>query len=100
MVTSIANAINAYASTAKAGAGPKTAGPAGESFLELVKNAAEGAIETVGKGEQVSAAAAVGKADLLDVVSAISNAELTLQTVVTVRDKVVSAYQEIMRMPV
>jgi len=100
MVTSISNAINAYANTAKAAGAPAVAGEGGESFLDLVKGAAQGAIENIGKGERVSAAAAVGKADLLEVVSALSNAEVTLQTVVTVRDKVVSAYQEIMRMPV
>ncbi|WP_207476436.1 flagellar hook-basal body complex protein FliE [Arenibaculum pallidiluteum] len=100
MVTTVANAISAYANAAKAGSGPKAAGGPGESFLDLVKNAAEGAIENIGQSEKVSAAAAVGKADLLDVVSALSNAEVTLQTVVSVRDKVVNAYQEIMRMPV
>ncbi len=36
----------------------------------------------------------------MDVVQAVSNAELTLQTVVAVRDRVVNAYQEIMRMPI
>ena len=43
--------------------------------------------------------AAVGKADLNDVVQAVTNAEVTLQTVTAVRDKVLNAYQEILRMP-
>ncbi len=41
-----------------------------------------------------------GKADVRDVVAAVNNAELTLQTVVAVRDKVVSAYNEILHMPI
>ena len=52
------------------------------------------------RGEQVAAEAMVGQADLTDVVMAVNNAELTLQTVVAIRDKVVEAYQEIVRMPI
>jgi flagellar hook-basal body complex protein FliE len=48
----------------------------------------------------MSAKAVTGEADLTDVVTAVTNAELTLQTVVSVRDRLISAYQEIMRMPI
>ncbi|NBX04163.1 MAG: flagellar hook-basal body complex protein FliE, partial [Alphaproteobacteria bacterium] len=41
-----------------------------------------------------------GKVDLTDLVTAVSSAELTLNTVVAVRDKVINAYQEIIRMPI
>lgn len=41
-----------------------------------------------------------GAADLTDVVTAVGKAELTLQTVVAVRDKVIQAYQEVLRMPI
>ena len=41
-----------------------------------------------------------GTADMQDVVMAVSNAETALQTVVAVRDKVVTAYQEILQMPI
>jgi flagellar hook-basal body complex protein FliE len=41
-----------------------------------------------------------GKADIVDVVNAVNQAELTLDTVVAVRDKVVSAYQSILNMPI
>ena len=50
--------------------------------------------------ELATASAVAGEADLTDVVTAVSNAEMTLQTVVTVRDRVVAAYQEILRMPI
>ena len=48
----------------------------------------------------MSAAAIQNKADLTEVVTAITNAEVTLQTVVAVRDRMISAYQQIMRMPI
>ena len=44
--------------------------------------------------------AATGKADLVDVVTAVAAAEATLETVVTVRDQVIKAYQDILRMPI
>ena len=39
-------------------------------------------------------------AELVDIVTAVTNAEITLDTVVTLRDRVIQAYQEIIRMPV
>ena len=41
-----------------------------------------------------------GKANMTDVVTAVSSAELTVQTVTAVRDKVVAAYQEVLRMQI
>ena len=41
-----------------------------------------------------------GKANIVDVVNSVNSAELTLDTVVAVRDKVVQAYQSIMNMPI
>jgi flagellar hook-basal body complex protein FliE len=46
------------------------------------------------------AAQVQGKAELVDVVTSISAAEASLETVMAVRDQVISAYQEIMRMPI
>ena len=50
--------------------------------------------------EQAPAAAAAGKADINSVVVAVAEAELTLISVVAIRDKVLQAYQQIMRMPI
>jgi flagellar hook-basal body complex protein FliE len=50
--------------------------------------------------EQQSLAVAGGQADIVDVVTAIAAAETQLQTVIAVRDQVISAYQEILRMPI
>lgn len=69
-------------------------------FAAALEDAAKSAMETLQKSEQVSTQAAAGDADLLEVVSAVNDAEATLRTVVSVRDKVVQSYQEILRMPV
>lgn len=102
MVGSIASAAAAYANSAsKLGVGglsPRD--EATPSFGDMLAKATDQAIGLQRKSEQMSAAAVVGKADLTDVVSAVTNAEVTLQSVMAVRDKVVNAYQEIMRMPI
>ena len=72
----------------------------GPDFSTVLRDAAEQAVSTLEEGEAQSLAAATGKADIQDVVVAMSQAEMTLQTVVTLRDRVIQAYQEIMRMPV
>lgn len=72
----------------------------GKDFLALVKNAAQESIQAGQKAEAMSVAGVAGQADLMDVVRAVGNAEVTLQTVVAVRDKMVNAYQELLRMPI
>lgn len=82
------------------GAGMETDKPQGADFGALVKNAATDAIDTMRTGEKASADAVTGKANLTDVVDAVTNAELTLNTVIAMRDKMMDAYQEILRMPI
>jgi len=74
--------------------------PGGKDFLSMVKDAAQEAVKSGQKAEALSVAGVAGQADLLDVVRAVGNAEFTLQTVVAVRDKLVNAYQELLRMPI
>ena len=69
------------------------------NFGELVKNQLEDTVHSGRIAEQRSADAVTGKADLQQVVEAVTAAELNLSTVTAVRDRVVAAYQEIMRMP-
>src|SRR5262245_47517824 len=71
--------------------------PMPNEFSQLVRNLAEKAVKTGEVAEQQTAAAAAGKADLNSVVMAVSEAELTLNTVVAVRDRVLEAYREIVR---
>jgi flagellar hook-basal body complex protein FliE len=103
MTISINNALAAYQNTLK------NAGQAGQAeqsgqqfrgFADLVKSAADDAIATSRNAEMQSAQAVQGTADLGQVVTAVASAELTLQTVVAVRDKVLEAYNEVLKMPV
>lgn len=102
-MTTINNAISAYTAASKPFDDIADKAPAaglGTDFASVLKDAAKVAIGTMKEAETQSAAAITGKADIREVVAAISNAEATLETVVSVRDKVISAYNEIMRMPI
>ena len=61
---------------------------------------AENFVETLRQGESTARAAMAGEADPHALVQALAATELAVETAVTVRDKVVEAYQEILRMPV
>lgn len=94
-------AAGIYANTQKGVQGIKVSGDDGkQSFGDLMLTAAKDASGVMKQGEKMQADAVIGKADLTDVVQAVTNAELTLQTVVALRDKMLNAYQEIMRMPI
>jgi flagellar hook-basal body complex protein FliE len=107
-VTSIGNAIAAYNATAKVARGDvdpqqeQGAGAIGSGgdFASMLKSGAQAAIDAGKKSEVLSEQALAGKADIRDVVSAVNNAALTLQTVVAVRDKVITAYNSILQMPI
>ena len=72
----------------------------GQDFSSFMKDATENSIETLKAGEAMGMKGITGNADLNDVVSAINSAESTLQLVTTIRDKMIQAYQEVMRMPI
>ena len=100
MITPLA-AAKAYAST-QAGAAASGAGGAvgGSSFADLVKGAIDNTVQSSKNAEAQMAAQVQGKAELVDVVTAVAAAEASLETVMAVRDQVIAAYQEIMRMPI
>lgn len=103
MVTSISGAVAAYQQAKESlkgiGTEPRT-DATGKSFTDLLGDFA-GAAKAAGvASEQATIGAITGKADISSVVMAVSQAEVTLQTVVAIRDRVVSAYQEILRMPI
>jgi flagellar hook-basal body complex protein FliE len=72
----------------------------GTDFASVLKDAAKVAVGDAKAAEKASMSAIAGKADIREVVAAVANAEMTLETVVNVRDKVISAYNEILRMPI
>jgi flagellar hook-basal body complex protein FliE len=95
------DAVNAYQSAARAMTGQTTTQPsAGASFGDMLRTAAGNVVDTISKGEQASLQAATGTSDLTAVTAAVNNAEVAVQTVVAIRDRVISAYQDIMRMPI
>lgn len=104
MALNPAAAAAAYANSAKitSGALPEIAQgeSKGTNFAEMVKDAIGQVVSTGKKAETQAIAGVTGKAEVADVVAAITEAELTLQTVVAVRDKVIAAYQDIMKMPI
>lgn len=101
MVMSGIDAIGAYK---KAGGLPKVEGldasADGASFGDMLKDIAKDTVDSLKGAEKATAAGATGKASLTDVVMAVSQAEMALQTVISIRDKVLGAYQEITRMGV
>lgn len=83
-------ALQGYTST-KAAAAPQPS---------AVRAGAEDFAKTLAEGEAVAKEAISGKADPHALVHALAETQLAVETAVTVRDKVVEAYQEILRMPV
>jgi flagellar hook-basal body complex protein FliE len=104
MAIEATGAVNAYRAAIERLAqtpGNSEAGQAKPSdFSAMVQNFAESAVEVGKQSEQATAAAAAGKADINSVVLAVAEAELTLNSVVAIRDKVLQAYQQILRMPI
>lgn len=76
------------------------ANPNASAFGDLLKDSISSAIDAQHKSEQVSAAALAGKADMTEVIQAINDAEIALNTVMAVRDKVISAYENIIHMAI
>jgi flagellar hook-basal body complex protein FliE len=102
MITSLA-AAKAYAAVQKTtdiAPGLGGGAVAGGGFGDLLKSVMSDAVRASKTAETQMAAQIQGKAELVDVVTAISAAEASLETVLAVRDQVISAYQEIMRMPI
>jgi flagellar hook-basal body complex protein FliE len=105
-MTSPTAAANAYAALARI-ADP-SAGLArsvaelknGPDFGALVKEALN-VVNTAGrKSDAQTQALATGKANIVDVVTAVAETEVAVEALVSVRDRVINAYEEIMRMPI
>ena len=69
-------------------------------FADMLSSVMGDMTQTSRAAETQMASAVQGQGSLIDVVTAVSSAEASLETVMAVRDQVISAYQEIMRMPV
>src|ERR1700760_2779611 len=113
------NAANAYASLARvlgtggssntsgsldrvrdvlgAAAGQETGGP---SFSAVLKDAIGGVMETGRKSDAQSVAMANGRANVMDVVTAVAETDVAVSTLVSVRDRVIQSYEDIMKMTI
>ena len=80
--------------------GSEEAGASAGGFGNMLESMITDAAGSMRAAETASAKQVAGKGDLIDVVTAIGAAEMALDTVVAVRDRVVGAYSEIMRMQI
>ncbi|MCM5555656.1 flagellar hook-basal body complex protein FliE [Pleomorphomonas sp. NRK KF1] len=110
LTTTALNASNVYgamsrlANHGQAGqAGDAAAGAAGAmspDFGSMLRDQVREVIDQGNASEAKQASYMAGKGNIIDVVTAVSEAEVALDTMVSVRDKVISAYEEIMRMAI
>ena len=96
-------AANAYASLARildsggAGKGPESGGP---SFGSVLKDAIGSVLDSGRKSDAQTVAMAAGKANVMDVVTAVAETDVAVSTLVSVRDRVIQSYEDIMKMAI
>jgi flagellar hook-basal body complex protein FliE len=73
---------------------------AGGGFGAMLKDALGSVVEQGKKSDQQAKAMVNGNANIVDVVTAVAETEVAIEALVSVRDKVIQAYEEIMRMPI
>jgi len=107
MAIAFTAAANAYGSAAKliteAGKVDRVASTTGRQtpdFASLLSSSLNQVVETGKVSDKMSVDMVNGRANVVDMVTAVSQTELAVETLVTVRDRVISAYEEIMRMPI
>lgn len=72
----------------------------GANFGAMVAEALGSVVEQGKKSDALAQGMAAGKANIVDVVTAVTETEVAIESMVAVRDKVIHAYEEIMRMPI
>ena len=72
----------------------------GVDFGQMVQEAVETVVDKGNAADNKAIGMIEGKTGVVDVVTAVAETEVALETMVTVRDRVISAYEEIMRMPI
>jgi flagellar hook-basal body complex protein FliE len=73
---------------------------AGADFGKMLTESLQSVVDQGNRSDQMAMDMVNGKANVVDMVTAISETEMAVETMVTVRDRVISAYEEIMRMPI
>jgi flagellar hook-basal body complex protein FliE len=95
-----AQALSAYQNVDSGASSSSATASGGGDFGKLLSNSLESAIGTGQQAESQAVGAINGGGDLTHVVTAVSRAELALQTTVAVRDRVLQAYQDIIKMSI
>jgi flagellar hook-basal body complex protein FliE len=106
--TPFSAATNAYASASRLitqAAKPNTdltalANPGGSNFADLLAQNVQSVVDQGKASDQMALDMVNGKANVVDMVTAISETEMAIESMVTIRDRVIAAYEEIMRMPI
>ena len=93
-----AGAASAYARVQSGAVGQ--AGTAQPGFGDALSRALGSVVDAGHQADAQSMQAMAGQGNLTDVVTAVSKAELALQSATAIRDRVVQAYQDVMRMPI
>ena len=97
-------AANAYAALSRmmevggAEKGGQTSG--GPSFSAVLKDAVGSVLEAGKKSDVQTMAMSSGKANVMDVVTAVAETDVAVSTLVSVRDRVIQSYEDIMKMPI
>jgi flagellar hook-basal body complex protein FliE len=104
-MTTPSAAAGAYASLQRlanpaANLGRTVGETSGPSFGDLLKNAVGSVLEAGRRSDVQTQQMAAGRANVVDVVTAVAETEVTVETMVAVRDRMINAYEEIMRMPI
>jgi flagellar hook-basal body complex protein FliE len=98
-------AANAYANLARildtgaANKASETSG-GGPSFGALLKDAIGSVLDAGKKSDTQTVAMAAGKANVMDVVTAVAETDVAVSTLVSVRDRVIQSYEDIMKMSI
>jgi flagellar hook-basal body complex protein FliE len=101
--TAAANAYSSLARLADPSSGLASAlgnSDVGVKFGSVLKDVVATVNEAARKSDQQSQSLAGGKANIVDVVTAVAETEVAIEALVSVRDRVIQAYEEIMRMPI
>ena len=101
-------AANAYASLARVlenSGGAKGMDKGGEagggpSFAALLKDAVGSVVESGRKSDAQAVSMAAGKANVMDVVTAVAETDVAVSTLVSVRDRVIQSYEDVMKMAI
>ncbi len=97
-------AANAYAALSRivesGGAEKGSQSTGGPSFSAVLKDAVGSVMEAGKKSDAQTMAMSSGKANVMDVVTAVAETDVAVSTLVSVRDRVIQSYEDIMRMPI